>query len=80
LEAGRAGVGKRQDRLKEAATTMACDTSGCTAVAAQLAEYGSALVRCQACGEFTAFDPHDLRGSLGEDTPRCPECRDREVG
>jgi hypothetical protein len=51
------------------------DRSGCAAVAAQLAEYGSALVRCQGCGEFTAVDPHDLRGSLGEDVPRCAACR-----
>jgi hypothetical protein len=57
---------------------MTRDPTGCVAVSAHLAEYGAALVRCEACGEFTAIDPHDLRGSLGEDTPRCPACRSPE--
>lgn len=46
---------------------------------AQDAESGAAFVLCQGCGEFTPFDPRDLRGSLGEDMPLCPGCRDESA-
>jgi hypothetical protein len=41
----------------------------------QDAESGVAFVLCQGCGEFTPFDPHNLRGTLGEAIPLCACCR-----
>ena len=49
-------------------------TSNGAAVAAR------AYVRCDRCGDFVAFNPRDVRGSLGDRGPRCPDCADVDQG